>query len=282
MGNVAWYLKSGPGNPFFTAATAPLTQFSVDTPGVYDVCAVWTDDLPDTGSCAFQPQLVDGLCPSGIAPTYVEWSVVPPFPANPQIFSPNQFSTFINTDVPGDYLFEFKCYHYGPLGSNPGTAIITVPIPPVYPPAVGNPNQYNNAALSCPIAVIAGQTAGFTLYGCEGEAVAWTITGPQGVANQVGNTGASYGTGLLDTGTVDVVVVCTNVDTGAVRSFNCSVPIIPFDPLLGLWCETVTYPLTFDDCGAVCRTATASLTFIDCDAIQCTEAYVTLRAGEAC
>lgn len=283
QGDVEWYAKSAPGDIQFAPATAPSTTVTVNAPGNYVICARYVLDLPDTGMCAFTPFQLNGACPSGVDPTYVEWSAVPPFQSAPIIFSPNQISTFVMATAPGTYVFELKCYHYGDLGLNPGTNIESNPAP-IYPAPPDSFNTFGNVLLSCPMAIVAGQSAQLVLVGCEGQNVEWTITTPTtGTTTQNGTTSALIGTSLIDSGTVVVDVECTDPVTGAVSGTDtCTIPIIDFDPLAGIFCETITYQETFDNCGIVCTSTAESLTFIDCDAVRCTETYLTIRVAELC
>jgi hypothetical protein len=233
--------------------------------------------------CALQPRVLDGACPSGLQPTFVEWRALPPFTSPPVIFSPNQLSTFIMGTAEGTVQFELKCWFYGPAGANPGTNVETVPIPPIYPAPVGNYNSYGNQILSCPMAVVAGQTATPKLVGCETEQVVWSITTPTaGMVTQTGQNGGSIATSIIDTGVANVSVTCTNPVTGAANTLTCDVPIIAYDPVAILTCETVVYEEVFDNCGFTCTTAAESLTFVDCTQISCTEAYKTIKAAPIC
>lgn len=284
VGVPEWLTKGVPvgGLATFTPAIGPATNLMVTKPGTYEVCAQWIEDLPDVGDCAGEPILLNGVCPSGSPPTTVQWSAPAPNPGAPTIFSPNQLDTWIIAPNPGTYNFEMLCCHYDDLGANPGTNIEPPAGKAGLPPPQGNLNQYGNSFMSCPLSVIAGDTAKMYLFGCEAQNVTWTITGASGGAVTNLNGCAIAATALSDTGVVSVQADCVDPITGATTTFNCDIPIIPFVAGTGVAYETQELELVVNDCGQACVSAVKTITVLDCAAQECIESYITIRANPVC
>lgn len=280
LGIPEWVVKSQPSGSTvgLNPGTGTTTSFTGSKPGVYEVCAQWTEDLPDIGDCAGEPILLEGFCPSGAIPSQVTWSAAPPNPGTPYFFSPNQIETYAIFPNAGTYNVQMECCIWLSAGAlNEEVAVF-----PIENTNIQNPNVWSNSFLTCPRSVRAGETFNVYLYGCEGYEVAWTVTGNGGGATTNLVTGSTVATALTDTGVVSVEAVCTDPASGAVATYTCEVPIIPFDETEIKQSETAEIEVVVNDCGSICVSAVKTITVLDCERQECVESYITIRVGENC